>query len=270
MSVLPIVSFDIYPTMDTFKALFLTFFACVLASVSMLHPVESVAQECNFEQNLTISLNRNTAVVKNNSDSCSFTFTLAAYDMPYAQDSHPEWISAQELLGYVSETLNPGDEKTLTVSDSNSKYCRVQTDLFRGTVVLEPPYYVNNLAAEIYALDCPSPTATPTPSASPMPTASPVATVAPTTTPTPTIPPAPGGDGLSDGLGCSVQDCSGNQIGGQVLGASTSEPSTQGRVLPFTGVDANPWIVLIVCLSAFVAGFGFIAKAHRISEDIRA
>lgn len=69
-----------------------------------------------------------------------------------------------------------------------------------------------------------TPTPTPTPSITPTPTIDPCANGG-CVTPTPTSSNSGGpGDGLSDNLGCSTHDCSGNKVGGgnqAVLGAST-------------------------------------------------
>lgn len=254
--------------MDIFKAVFLTFFACVLTTISINAPSSVYAEECNFEQNLDISLNSNVAVIKNNSESCSFTVTLAAYDMPYEKDSNPNWIADQKLLDFETKTLTPGEQTQLTVDDSGSKFCRIQADLFRGSTVLEPPFYVNNLADAIYTKNCaPSPTNTPVPSATPTQEPQPSTTPVPTSTPSVlgTVPPAPGGDGRSDGLGCSVNDCSGNKSGGgQVLGTTTAP--ARGGVLPFTGVEAGPWAMLALGIIGIFAGSAMHVYANKVRK----
>lgn len=249
--------------MDMFKAVFLSFFACVLCSLSIAVPSIYAEQACNFEENLAITLDKNTASVKNNSTECSFTITLAAYDMPFGKDSHPEWISAQKLLDYQTVTLAPGEEKSFSVSDASSKYCRIQTDLFRGSTVLEPPFYENNLADAIYSKNCepevtPSPTPTATPVASPTPSATPVVQTAIT-------PPATGGDGRSDGLGCAQNDCSGNRVGGaSVLGVSTTPG--RGGVLPFTGTEEGPWLFLAIGIAGLMSGIGLHLMANKLQK----
>jgi hypothetical protein len=102
------------------------------------------------------------------------------------------------------------------------------------------------------------PTASPTVSPTVAPTATPVVTVNPTVAPTST--PVPVSNGLSDNLGCSVHDCSGNVVpqGGVVLGVSTATE------LPSTG--AFNVMPLVYAFIAFVTGVTMI-KAARTMEN---
>lgn len=121
----------------------------------------------------------------------------------------------------------------------------------------------------------PNPTATPTPTPTNTPTPTSTQTPAPTNTPTPiptstpastpestasptvqgTTPPASTGDGRSDGLGCSVNDCSGNRVGGSesvVLGVSET------RSLPSTGsTNFVPSLIAVL-----VAATGFALRSY--------
>jgi hypothetical protein len=109
------------------------------------------------------------------------------------------------------------------------------------------------------------PTATPTVSATASPTASPTAvmTPAPTVASTPTVAPSTTttsssivSNGLSDNLGCSVNDCSGNVVahGGVVAGVMTELPSTGSyNVMP-----------LVYALMTFIMGVTLVKIARYL------
>ncbi len=113
-----------------------------------------------------------------------------------------------------------------------------------------------------------APTATPVVTATPVPTvvptATPVVTVAPTSVPT--VTPAPTtvasvagvSSGLSDNLGCSVRDCSGNVVpqGGVVLGVATELPSTGSfSVMP-----------LVYAFMTLLTGVGMVKTARYLEN----
>jgi LPXTG-motif cell wall-anchored protein len=95
----------------------------------------------------------------------------------------------------------------------------------------------------------PSPSPSRSPSASPSPSLSPSASVVVSTSPSPSpspsqitqasIPPAPTGDGQSDNLGCSKQDCSGNEVADNKAVANAGTSS-----LPDAGIPAGPYLAL--------------------------
>lgn len=122
-----------------------------------------------------------------------------------------------------------------------------------------------------------TPTATPTPTYTPTvtPTCTPTVTITPTTTPTPTVTPTvitsnAGGNGDTDGRGCAVHDCSGNQVGGSstsnqaVLGTSTQAvlgASTMASTGGFAGTLMNIYAIFGMLLVA--AGFKSYAKEKK-------
>lgn len=77
---------------------------------------------------------------------------------------------------------------------------------------------------------CASPTVEPSATPLDIPMASPSATPQPTVEPS-SVPTGNGGSGVSDNLGCSVNDCSNNQIGGSnvVTAQLPSGPPNTGR-----------------------------------------
>lgn len=154
--------------------------------------------ECNIDQDLQGTLNKNHAVVTNYStnSTCIYKATLALYDVPLAPGT-PRWIDTQTLLKSQTVTVDPG--KTVEVAvDAMGPSCRVQTDLIRGEDLLEPPFYANAMDVAVYEIACAggevTPPATPTPT-TPVVTNAP--TPAPTSTPTPgpTSTPGPGPTG---------------------------------------------------------------------------
>lgn len=82
-----------------------------------------------------------------------------------------------------------------------------------------------------------SATPTASPSAVPSQSPTPSASIEPSNDPRPSNEPTIRtdlSDGRSDGLGCSVKDCSGNKVAGQ-----------SGQILPATGQDTLGWAMII-------------------------
>lgn len=112
-----------------------------------------------------------------------------------------------------------------------------------------------------YATTNPSPTATASatttssPIATTIPTDSPSATQSPSAEPSnPSTPRTDLTDGRSDGLGCSVKDCSGNKIAGQ-----------SGQILPSTGDNSFVWTIVIAVLVLII---GLALKfIHKIAKE---
>jgi hypothetical protein len=223
----------------------------------------SATNMCNKDQrfiDLYGSVSGNTGTAINGSDYCTYNVTLVSYNMPVVKNQ-PGWTERQTTISSKTISIGPNEEKTFSVNYKPSVDCRVQIDLIRGgeESIITPPFYgpTNNfMDADYIEWDCtpsptptptvaptktPAPTATPTvaPTATPVVTASPTPVVTPTGTPVPTATPVVSEpptasqpprtdltDGRSDGLGCSVRDCSGNKPNTAVLAASTTLPST--------------------------------------------
>jgi len=146
--------------------------------------------ECVAYRDLDKSIDKNTAVVKNNSSSCEYELTLALYDSPQAPDTNG-WIEAQTFIGSDTKRVIPGETVNFFVEDKGVA-CYRQADLFEGSNVKTPPIYENNLATAVYANNatCVTPPVTPTPTNTPTPTQT--STPTPTSTPGPTSTPTPG------------------------------------------------------------------------------
>lgn len=139
--------------------------------------------ECVAYRDLDKSIDKNTAIVKNNSSSCEYELTLALYDSPQAQDTIG-WIEAQIFVGKDTKNVPPGETVNFFVEDIGRE-CLKQADLFEGHEIKQPPHYLNNLATAVYGVVCVTPTITPTPTNIPTPTPTATLTPIPTETPTP-------------------------------------------------------------------------------------
>ena len=178
------------------KKLLLTIIALPILIAFFLHfsALYAVAgnENCNASRDLNKEINKNTAWVLNEQSLCEYEITFALYDSP-KQPETSGWIDAQTLIGSVTKKVGPGEKVYFKIEDSG-KACGRQADLFEGSNVLKSPYYYNNLATSVYAIEnCGTvPTPTPTTSLTNTPTPTPTSTPGLTSTPGPTNTPTSG------------------------------------------------------------------------------
>ena len=128
-------------------------------AVASLSPV--AANECSAETDLQGTVTRNEASVTNYSTSdCSYDATLAIYDSPKTPETY-QWIESQKLIGSKTVTVKAGETVSIKV-DGTGPSCYMQSDLIRGSEVMEVPYYRNAMDVDVYSVSCTTTTTTTT------------------------------------------------------------------------------------------------------------
>lgn len=128
-------------------------------AVASLSPVLATENECNAETDLQGTVTRNEATVTNYSTSdCSYDATLALYDSPKTPETY-QWIEEQNLVGSKTVTVKAGETVTIKV-DGTGPSCYMQSDLIRGSEVMETPYYRNAMDVDVYSVSCTTTTTT--------------------------------------------------------------------------------------------------------------
>ncbi|MGB2787765.1 MAG: hypothetical protein WBC13_00375 [Dokdonella sp.] len=128
-------------------------------AVASLSPVLATENECNAETDLQGTVTRNEASVTNYSTSdCSYDATLALYDSPKTPETY-QWIESQKLIGSKTVTVKAGETVSIKV-DGTGPSCYVQSDLIRGSEVMEVPFYRNAMDVDVYSVSCTTTTTT--------------------------------------------------------------------------------------------------------------